>query len=35
MGIACFNDAVKTEVEQLCDSKGLKLQIVARPNWFL
>ncbi|KRQ16855.1 type II toxin-antitoxin system toxin DNA ADP-ribosyl transferase DarT [Bradyrhizobium manausense] len=35
MGIACFNDAVKTEVEQLCDSKGHKLQIVTRRNWFL
>lgn len=35
MGIACYNDTVKTEVEQLCDSKGHKLEIVTRPNWFL
>jgi hypothetical protein len=35
MGIACYNDTVKTEIEKLCDSKGHKVQIVARRNWFL
>jgi hypothetical protein len=35
MGIACYNDAVKSEIEKLCDSKGHKLQIVTRPGWFL
>jgi hypothetical protein len=35
MGIACYNDAVKTEMEKLCDSKGQKLEIVTRRNWFL
>ncbi|WP_375049781.1 DarT ssDNA thymidine ADP-ribosyltransferase family protein [Bradyrhizobium sp. 8-10B] len=34
-GIACFNDTVKAEVEQLCNSKGHKLQIVTRREWFL
>ncbi|WP_225649520.1 DUF4433 domain-containing protein [Bradyrhizobium australafricanum] len=33
-GIACFNDTVKAEVEQLCNSKGYKLQIVTRREWF-
>jgi hypothetical protein len=35
MGIACCSDAVKSEIEQLCDSKGHKLQVVTRPNWFV
>ena len=35
LGIACFNDTVKTEIEQLCNSGGHKLQIATRPNWFL
>lgn len=35
MGIACYNDTVKTEVGQLCDSKGHKIQIITRRNWFL
>jgi len=34
-GIACYNDAVKTEVESLCDSKGQNVKIVTRRNWFL
>lgn len=35
MGIACYNDTVKSEMEALCDSKGHKVQIVTRRNWFL
>lgn len=35
MGIACYNDAVNTEVQQLCDSKGHKVHIVTRRDWFL
>jgi hypothetical protein len=35
IGIACYNDTVKTEIEKLCDSKGHKVQIVTRRNWFL
>jgi ssDNA thymidine ADP-ribosyltransferase, DarT len=34
-GIACYNDTVKTEIEKLRDSKGHKVQIVTRRNWFL
>jgi hypothetical protein len=35
MGIACYNEAVESEIKQLCDSKGHKLQVVTRPDWFL
>jgi hypothetical protein len=35
MGIACFDDAVKNEIEALCDSKGQTVKVVTRRDWFL
>ncbi len=35
LGVACCNDAVKTEIQQLCDSKDHNVKIVTRRNWFL
>ena len=35
LGIACYNNTVKTEIGTLCDSKGQKVQVVTRRQWFL
>lgn len=35
LSLVCYNVAVKTEMQQLCDSKGHKVQILTRRNWFL
>jgi hypothetical protein len=35
LSLACYNDAVKTEIQKVCDSKDHKVKIVTRRNWFL
>jgi hypothetical protein len=35
MGIACYNETVKGEMEKLCDSKGQTVKVLNRRAWFL
>lgn len=34
LGIVCYTDTMKQEIEQLIQSKGLNLQVIARTGWY-
>ncbi len=34
MGIACYTEAVRHEVEAATSSAGVSVKVVARPDWY-
>jgi hypothetical protein len=35
MGVVCYNDSVRANMQAMADAKGVAVKILAQPNWYL
>jgi hypothetical protein len=35
LGVVCYGDSVRAELQNAADGAGIAVKVIARPNWYL